>query len=250
MKNRIIILLLVVIFLLCACSNEGKTSSNEVTSAVFAEPELFSTDPLEKELTKSYSIEEFYNYFGPYCTVFENQKHNYVSDLSVYKYDNVVSKFPDGCLRVYIDELNQSQFVYSVFKVATGGYYYVFWGGLVDDNGIELDENWLQNRFADGMLYVDDLNSYEDFESVEIGVSTAEDVAQIDPAAYFNFGMSRGTVSWHLLNDGTIIEISYQKNDDYYTTYSRKDMTVQEVKPVDRNITRFYLAYINLDDLP
>lgn len=258
MKCKLMIITISIMLLFCSCTSVESTNVQQYSTDSLAEtvettqPEektLFSDAPLEELLLTSYSIEDLQAYFGPYCTTAENSWANIVTDLSVYNYCNVIKTFSNGCLRAFANEENSSIYVYSVFKVEEGGYFYVIWGGYLKEDESSIDQKWINELSACFMLYVTSLKSISDFDSIEIGVSTAEDVVMIDPAAQFHFGMGRGLPSWHLLEDGSVLEILYSR-DKFYETHSRGDLLVESIEIVERKTTGCCLAYINPDDLP
>ena len=255
MKRICLCLLVIVNIFCCSCSlnrqesNIDPSVSNDASQNLANDSIVISTAPVETCLTNTYTIEQLQSYFGPYCTISENSWAGVVSDLGVYNFKNVHATFPHSCLRQYADEKGEYYFVYSIYKVAEGGYYYVFWGGYRKESNVDIN-SWMLESKACLMLYVTELKSLDDFSSIEVGKSTATDVINIDSAGSFDFGMGRGTPSWHVLNDGSILEILYTLNDDFFKTHKRDDMIVKSIEIVDRSTTRCYLAYVDPDDLP
>ncbi len=246
--------------LMCGCNKNTPTQENtavnttaEIVSVPIEEDvaALYCEGPLEDFLTESYSIQELYAYFGPYTTVAENDWAG-IPYQELYDYENVITAFPGGCLRRYAttNHLGEYYMVYSVFKVQEGGYFYVFWGSHLTGYDKGMGQKWLNSLSASDMLYVDRLKTLDDFSPLEIGVSTGEDVGQLDPAAQFQFGMGRGIASWHLLDDGSILEIMYAANDDFYANRSRKRIYVESMEIVPLEHSGSLLARCNPADLP
>ncbi len=174
-------------------------------------------------VTKSYGIEELRSFFG---TVFRNDRVMYGrsgNDRSLTT-DDVNAEFPIECMR---------RKGYCVYKVAEGGYYYVF----RDTSGDNLssvsstDTAGKADTYFAVYLNSDSALSEDDFASVKEGVSTAEDVQRIDHSFELSFLTSGGVVSYSLMKDGSALEISY-KCSDPLTAYS--DMTVVSKKTITR----------------
>lgn len=252
MKKLYALILAFAMLLCCACAATPRETSSTEPSTEQTEPtEAFpvTTEPLEELLTESYTLEQLQEYFGPYSTSAENDWAGIDTDKSRYGYYAVAAAFPGGCLRSMEHEDPDWTNYYSVFKVTEGGYYYVFWNAIAA--GLDYTGTGeLEDRVAGDMLYVTSLKSIEDFAAIEPGVSTATDVAKLDTASEFCFGMGRGIASWHLLNDGSVVEIMYSATDSWYETHSRSDLIVKSIEIFKTETTRSLLVKIDPNDLP
>lgn len=256
--KKICFCFVVVVLLLCACSNHSAqsasvnpTETQEATKSIIQnEDSPFYEGNLEDYNFTTYPLKQLQEYLGPYCTIAENFWSGAVIYKGTYDFNLVNAALPGSCLRQYTDENSDVYTVYSVYDVTEGGYFYIVWGGYEKDNPPDDYETWLTNSSANCMVHVTELKNMEDFSAIEIGVSTAEDVVNLDSASYFDFGMGRGTPSWHLLKDGSVLEILYALNESFNENHQRSEMIVKSMKIEDRKHTHCMLAYINPDDLP
>lgn len=151
----------------------------------------FNNGGIPKDIiSKDYPIGELVTYFGTYSTI---EKMFFKSKVSspVIKIDDAKDKFKVECFRKSNDKY------YTVYKVTEGGYFYVFWGTNRDFEVTAYDS-----------FYIPKLKSKSDFRKIKEGTSTIEDVYEIDPAAEF-LNLSRGCISYSLLEDGRVMEIEY-----------------------------------------
>ena len=95
--------------------------------------------------------------------------------------------------------------------------------------------------------YISTLKKAEDFDSLQEGFNTAEDVAKIDPAFELTFLLSSKTPSYSLLDDGTIMEICYSCND---SLVSRSDLIVENKEVISKENCPSKLASVLSTDLP
>lgn len=208
-----------------------------------------NTTPLIGALTTSYPLQDLTDYFGE---IPQNESKFYGMDDAKGQLDiqHVNEKFPIECLR-NADELGQMGF-YVVYSVAEGGYFYVFWS-LFDDSQPSAEQNYsalnLNNATVSFTAYLapSSLRTASDFDSLQIGVSTAEDVAKIDPAFEIMFQLSSRTPSFSLLSDGSIMEICYFGED---SIASRSDLVVESLEVYPREEGMFHLGFVFPEDLP
>lgn len=256
--KKISFCLAVIALLLCACSNPSSTPTNksqttpQETTASVTQPEEspFYEGNLADFKFTTYALKQLQDYLGPYCTVAENFWSGAVVYKGTYEYNLVNAALPGSCLRKYTDENTDYYWVYSVYDVADGGYFYIIWGGFEKNYPPEDYETWLSNSSANCMVHVTELKSMEDFSSIETGVSTAEDVVNIDSASFFDFGLGRGTPSWHLLKDGSVLEILYDATEAFHENHQRSELIVKSMAIEERKHTHCMLAYVNPEDLP
>jgi len=192
---------------------------------------------LSSVLTKEYAIKDLEDFFGeiPLNEASVYDPNNHKTDLSI---DAVNQKFPIECLR---------KSGYTVYKVSEGGYFYVFWARSIDpnsDNGLNSKSN---SAFVYFTSYITSLKKARDFDSIKEGISTAADVATIDPSLELIFLMSSRTPSYSLLDDGNIMEICYHWNE---SLKSRNDLIVESKKIIVKDQCPSALSHILISDLP
>ena len=252
------ICLVVLSLFLCSCSTSNYTAPEENSTDISTDMEVTLTDQssvetLEDLLTESYSITQLYAYFGPYCTTAENDWSGAIDNKDVYEYANITKAFPHGCLRSYRMPARDYSRNYLVYKVAEGGYFYVDFGESSESNPFLSDIPEVKKRSASLLLYVPEKPALteKDFDKLESGVSTAEDVAKMDPSAEFCHSMNWRAVSWHMLRDGSIVEVMYSRTDEYYESHLRSELYVESVEVLSSLKNEFsFLGSINPDDLP
>ena len=194
-------------------------------------------------LTRTYSLVELQEYFG-IVSPNEGQVYGTMQDSTRLKKSAINEKFPIEYTREISTVVS-----YSVFKVDEGGYYYVFWSSnypVVKQAVIESSEARGEVLFT---VYFESLPQLNDFNMLEIGMSTAEDVSRISSAFELSFAMSVGPQSFSLLNDGSVLHIMYERNTN---TKSREDLLIRQIRIMSKEDAQSvsYLASIIRDDLP
>ena len=186
MMRKVISLLLALLMLpLAGCSQEEpvqtepSTESTPVTEAATESPTeetepldekevalrkrfsqyvtLDDTTPLEEALTVSYPLEELKAYFYP--ANWDVHWQNYAELPWVHE------MFPI--------EIMRSNY-YTVYRVEEGGYFYVFWD--VYEDGYP---------YVSFSAYLPGDRTLDDFAEVEVGVTTFEEMHQLDPGIWF-----------------------------------------------------------------
>lgn len=115
---------------------------------------------------------------------------------------------------------------YAVYRVTEGGFFFVFFNWVLTEDDLDKfdprDNPW--GRWEEAPVYVvgdsffmDVLPNIESFSSIEPGVSTAQDVLNVENRTVFGLALSSCTYSHTLLSDGSILEISYQDQSDIET---------------------------------
>ena len=132
---------------------------------------------------------------------------------------------------------------YSVYEVKPCGRYYVFWSpSEYSQSGEATDHR------ADYAIYLCGNRSAKDFDSLQLGQSTWEDVQKIDPYAETNLWGYEDGYSWSYLNKDKILKIKYK--------YTRHIIEEINIVPRAANIPDFssyeglYISRILREDLP
>ena len=190
---------------------------------------------LSSVLIKEYNLNNLESYFGKIPLHEQNYYEGKSNRLTFY---DVNKNFPVECVR----QVRKSNY-YSVYKVAEGGYYYVFWN-LYLPSAITESSTYVTNT-----AYVHSLNKESDFNFLKDGLSTAQDVSNIASSFELSFTMSSGIYSFSLLNDGNVMEILYEYTD---RIHSRDDLVQKNKKISSKEIaaSASYLATIMNQDLP
>lgn len=232
MKIRCFAIFMIIILIFGACKNGGISKMNK--SEEFAKGFIADdSKPLSFLITKEYSLQELKSFFGEVLpnesSIFREDSAK--NDLTIY---DVNEKFPIECLR---------KNGYSIYKVSEGGYFYVFWiqsftSSLTSDS---------DNIYVYFTTYISSLKKAGDFDSLQEGFSTVEDVAKIDPAFELMFILSSKTSSYSLLDDGNIMEICYTWND---SLVSRNNLIVENKEVISKKKCPAKLASILSKDLP
>ena len=259
MKSRIMVLwLLLAAVLLWGCAkqpativpteNTQQTEELTVPTEAVTEPKSeisFYEGDLEDAALTSYPLEQLRSCF-PYSSSVENNWCGATENLDDYNYMEITDAFPGGVLRAYNYSADEVCY-YTVYKVQEGGWFYVFWDTVraVVPADAELPKMWTST-----MLYVPELKDYEDFADLEIGVSTGADVTKIDPAGQFMFALSSRTPSWHLLSDGSVLEIVYTVPEECGCNYTRDKWVVSGITKFTAAEMPCALSKINPADLP
>ncbi|MDR0890015.1 MAG: hypothetical protein LBM28_05140 [Oscillospiraceae bacterium] len=254
-----IALAVAMLLLVTACRQEGTQEMLETTEFLrnaggtvapkeAGEPAEFvqgfmmdDSKPLDEILTKKYPLEELYDFFGeiPEIEGSGYDEFEYKPDLSIQHVDE---RFPIECFRTK---------EYVVYEVSEGGYFYVFLS--LDDFQPNTAQNHpSQNANSASVHFTAYLDSSSprtasDFDSLQIGVSTAEDVAKIDPALQMMFVYSSRTPSFSLLSDGSIMEICYSWDGGFE---SRSDLIVESMEVYPEGERWCSLEKVFPEDLP
>jgi hypothetical protein len=213
----------------------------EVAHGFFAD----NYTPLASVFKREYSLSELVHYFGE---IPRNESYGdvrYDSSWSRISLMRLSRDLPIECLRFVRVEDNIGFYV--IYKVKEGGYYYVFWDEEAEPFSSERDPKPPTEFFVYFTAHVTSLRKESDFDSLEIGVSTAKDVARIDPAMEMVTYMSSHTPSYSLLEDGRVMKICYDRNSPFE---SRGDVVIESIEVVEKNDAVSALAIINPKDLP
>ena len=199
-KHSYIIILLAIMLLSVSCGrqkNEEKVNNSEkeqsVSRVFWGEHMTDDSSDLEDCLTKEYDLNELKEFFDGHNI---NEKKAFEPDLPSLTFEEVDSKFPVEIVRT---------FEYTAYKVRQGGYFYVFWfkGELAYEPGTYAEPLvWFSSYLTSEM-------SPTLFRKLKPGVSTAQDVKNIDSAFELLFS-STGIFSYSYLNKGELLEIEYE----------------------------------------
>lgn len=223
-------IMMMLIFTACQNGGIGKMNESEEFVKGFIADD---SKPLSTIITKEYSLQELRSFFGEAAPNELNVfgKNNNETDLTI---NSVNERFPIECLR---------KNGYSVYKVSDGGYFYVFWDKSFDP----LHNSKSDNATVYFTAHISSLKKAGDFDSLQEGLSTAEDVAKIDPAFELTFLLSSKTPSYSLLDDGTIMEICYSYNDGIE---SRSNLIMENKRVISKEKCPSKLATVLSTDLP
>lgn len=241
-KTFIVILIVLLLFFSYLVVYHKEAHKKMDTSEKFVQG--FTIDngpPLVDIFKRSYELKDLKDFFGeiPANERFIYEGSAYKESLQI-KYVN--EQFPIECIR-----RNGQIGYYSIYKVTNGGYFYVFWSltvGLQD--GLDSDGCPDDARVC-FTTYISTYPKASDFMSILEGISTADDVALVDPAFELSFTLSSAIRSYSLLDDGSILEIEYKRVE---TISSRKDLIVESKTIVPAAQSGSYLAVIYPEDLP
>ena len=215
MKMKLTIISICICFLLLgACSQQPK----------------YTIDKPDDLLTQTYDIDELNKYIKN-----KNATNLRAADFEDFLYyEELNSKFPVELIRY------GGNLPYTVYKVNQGGYYYVFWSwAYPKELEGEIDKSSKEYMCVYFSAYINEGKSKSAFNSLEIGISTAEDVKNIDPYVEFVSLSGRGFLSYSWLNPKEIIEItySYKESEDPNKPYDPyKSQVVKEVNiiPIEK----------------
>lgn len=220
---------------------------NNILSRVMFAPGFSADDSkaLNDTLTKTHDLQELKSFFGALPPK-EASLYDLVDDekeLSIYA---VHKRFPIECLR---------QEDYCVYHVKQGGYFYVCWGErlrsmqyLFANVGRTMDESDHDQTWVFFTAYLSNLKNAKDFDLIQEGISTAEDVSQIDSSFELISALAGGIRSYSLLDDGTMMAVWYHEAPN---VNSRKELLVKSKKVIQKGpYVLSCLASILPKDLP
>ena len=219
MNKKVLILLAISTFLfmlvLSSCTTER--GEDNMYSALSDNHYADDSITLVDALTKEYSLEELNRFFSGNNV---NEAIGFGAEKEALSFHAVNQMYPVEVVR---------STGYSVYKVSQGGYFYVFWAKPFSPNNPsqEYEPTVYFSAYLPSMLL-----HLDDFRHLIVGKSTAEDVRKIDPSFELSFLLSSGVKSYSLLDDKTIMEISYTY-DGTITGYD--DLVVTSMEPVARN---------------
>lgn len=234
--------LLIVTILFSACTKENNVGMKKREEFV----QGFMVDnvmPLEECLTKVYELQELKSFFGD-ISPNEYMLYEMADNRESFNISSVNERFPIECLRKI-----ENIVYYSVYKVSGGGYFYVFWTQTFKELPTAESKPKTDDATVYFTAYISSMPKESDFVSIQEETSTAEDVFLIDQAFELSFLMSSGIRSYSLLENGKIMEISYENSDNIK---SRKDLIVKRKNIISKEmaLSASYLATIDVEDLP
>lgn len=238
--NRLLVLVMLFVLVLSifvACNNQG-VSQLGTQDKFFYGYTIDNLTPISNLIKNMYEIKELQEYFG-FIPPNESVMYGLLDNNQQLTINDINERFPVECIRC-----TKNMVYYSVYRVSEGGFFYVFWAVNIGTSKTENDS--IRAYFT---TYISSLKKATDFNLVKEGISTAEDIAQIDSALELTFVMSSGIRSFSRLEDGTILEIQYKRCEEIQT---RKDLVVESMRILPEEIaqTSSYLACITPEDLP
>lgn len=232
MKKKYCIFLSVLLSILTLCFTACDRSNKGVymNDVFFNEFLIDDSSALKNALTKEYDLNEL-------MVFFENSNQNIAFDIDktrILYFNEVNHRFPIEIVR---------SGGYSVYRVIQGGYFYVFWikPFIKDANQEQIEPEVFYTTYIS--TPIDPI----EFESLTIGKSTAKDVKSIDPYFELTFLYSSGVYSFNYLNDDSVLEIKYTY-DNGFNGY--KDLVVEEIKIVPRNLVHSKFSVLLSKDIP
>ena len=237
----ILAFLIIMTMLFSACGNEetdvdvetGTNMTEDFVQGFVAD----DSGQLADILTVTYSLEELRGFFGE-TSMNENLIYSTDENKPDLSINSVDSRFPIECLR---------RNGYSVYKVTEGGYFYVFWVRTFNPFP-EIESDYTDDASVYFTAHITSLKKASDFKSIRLGISTAEDVARIDPAFELCFLMSSRTSSFSLLDNGSVMEIWYKWGG---SIESRKDLIVKRIEVDSKKIGNpSCMSKVLIKDLP
>ena len=136
---------------------------------------------------------------------------------------------------------------YIIYSVEEGGYFYVFPDVLTP---YEVGEQVVlsETNVAD-TVYVSGVCDLSDFDSIEVGKSTFQDVKDIDPniEGYYSSDDDYDILRSHSpLSDGRLLDISYKRNDD-----TNSEIVVDmQINPINYEPSPYWWTRIQYEDWP
>ena len=226
-----VILALVITHLLVGCSsNISPQESTTLTSPTIYWGNVIPNDisPLEESLTISYPLSDLRAYFSPHNIVSLNAE-------GWLSYSEINLHFPI--------EITRSQ-GYSVYRVAEGGFYYVFWINTLDPDTFAQNED-PQMYYS---TYIPSSEVKKDFSQIKERSSTLQDVVLLDPDYELQYHRSSGIYSFSYLSPEKILQVSYQTVSSGFP--KNEELIVSAKTIVDRNSAVCFLSSIMDSDLP
>lgn len=272
MRLYFILFTLLFFMMLVSCTNNSKNKSVEVESMPqdniagseefkserksryslgleAMEPYLDRTHSVDELLTTSYPLSELMDYF--FCGEPPEKVWDYPSlsisselrfedglaiDNSQYaRVEEINIRFPLECTRIIAEGEEYGEF-YTVYKVAEGGRFYLFWTMFDEKVGM----------VACSGIYIPRLLKYKIFDSIVPGKSTFGDVVSIDPSTELVCFPGSGLHSGTRLQDGTYLVLRYDRQQSVETI---EDYIVIE-KSHSINPGGWFIGIILEEDLP
>ena len=217
------------IMFIVSCGNNKE--GNDMNEIFFDKYVTDDSKKLENILTREYNVNELKSFFEGNSS---NENMGFGLTTSELLFGEVNRQYPIEIIRSR---------GYSVYRVSQGGYFYVFWIKPVATNISQTDEEPLVYFSA----YLSSSTVPIIFDSLKVGISTAEDVKMIDPSFELMFLRSNGIFSYSFLNDEDLLEIEYISEDE---VDGYDDLIVKEIKVIPRKDAPSRYSSILSMDLP
>ncbi len=159
-------------------------------------------EDVDKLITHEYPLSELVDFFG--MDEFSDGGFYYIPYYSkgIITPDTVNEKFPIECTR------ERDNGYYTVYKVKEGGNYFVFWSEFREY--IEGGKKEYSDYYGvGGTDYIYSIKNINDFSSLQPGISTYNDVIDIDPSTELIETGAEGSYSISLLDDNNVLVIWY-----------------------------------------
>ena len=251
MKKAISLLLVLLMFLFAGCSQEKPvqtkppTESTPVTEAA-TEPLTEETEPMDEY---EMAVYEYYSQFVKIDDTTPLEEALTVSypleELTAYFYPANWDEFPQDCAELpWVNEVFPIEVMrsncYTVYRVEEGGYFYVFWDGYAS--------GYPAVFFS---TYIPEDRTEDDFAKVEAGVTTFEEMQQMDPG--MQYFASANVSSWSYLNPEELLQIRYYDViQDEKGNYIRTELFVQSMEVIPREMDDGFIHFGSIlpQDLP
>lgn len=231
--NLLIVAVCTLMIFFTSC--DSRESETDMDNIFFDKYVTDDSGDLENILTKEYDLNDLSSFFEG-----SNANENMLFDVAILSFSEVNQHFPVEVIRTG---------GYSVYKVKQGGYFYVFWVDTFTDY-VSQAKNEPSVYFS---AYLPSELSTSIFDSLIIGVSTADDVKKIDPFFELSFLSSSGIFSYSYLDNDTILQIEYVyqgKASGYDDLIVYDDLVVKEKVIVPRNSVPSRYSSILSSDIP
>ena len=216
MKKAILIILILSVLLMCACSTGNSGISSQESNS--SREESNSSEEKSKQEESSEQTEP--NVIVTVTRDFMDERYSKI--LMGFDLDPALSSIQErsktGLPENYISDHEKNideYFYYRMFKVEDGGYFYVFIRKFQQNESLNSQNNDIVSHFA----YVEKPMKMNDFNGLSVG-DTLEDVIAIDPGA--RYVKDYAIVSLHLCSDGLVV-IGY---DEYIEGQERKILSI------------------------
>ena len=228
-RSYYILMLIVASIWFVSCDIYRESQADKMNDRTELESVVHIDNSIYKELTAEYSIEELKSFFNDHSI-----NEDFEDNKQLLLFSEVDRKYPVEILR---DKK------YTVYKVEQGGFFYVFWIDSFSDK-VDGSESELCVYFT---AYFTSDRTMDLFAAISPGLSTAEDVKEIDASLELSFLRSSGIYSYSFLDDNTILQIEYDAGEEIK---GDEDLIVKDISTIPRKTAPSVIGTILSEDLP